>query len=54
MLLYGKDNNFGHPSREVIERLKNRGIKIYRTDLNGEINVYVSKNKKIRIKLRFE
>lgn len=35
----GKNNLFGHPNDEIIERLKNHGIKIYRTDENGEIRI---------------
>lgn len=35
----GRDNRFGHPSNEVLERLKDRGIMIFRTDLNGEVNI---------------
>lgn len=35
-------NNFGHPSKEVLEKLKKRKIKIRRTDENGDI-VYVLK-----------
>jgi len=30
-------NNFGHPSKKVIERLEDKNIKIYRTDENGTI-----------------
>ena len=45
----GKDNNFGHPSGEVIERLKNKDIKIYRTDEKGEIVLEVNKGGKITI-----
>jgi len=30
-------NSYGHPSKEVIEKLSNLGIKIRRTDLEGEI-----------------
>lgn len=33
-------NNFGHPTKEVLERLKKRGIKIQRTDESGDI-IYV-------------
>ena len=33
----GRDNNFGHPNHEVIERLKELNIIVYRTDLEGEI-----------------
>lgn len=35
----GKNNNFGHPSINVLERFENMNIKIYRTDLNGEIEI---------------
>lgn len=33
----GTDNSYGHPHREVIERLEARGIQIWRTDRNGAI-----------------
>ena len=45
----GKDNNFGHPNGEVINRLNECGAKIYRTDENGEVSIFI--NKKGRIKL---
>ncbi|MCK9578914.1 MAG: MBL fold metallo-hydrolase [Methanoregula sp.] len=44
----GKDNDFGHPSLRVINRLERLGAKIYRTDLNGWIDV-VSDGKTIDI-----
>lgn len=47
----GKNNNFGHPNNEIIDRLKNVGSKIYRTDLDGEIQILVSKGK-IKVKTR--
>lgn len=43
----GKNNKFGHPSEEVLKRYENSNIKIYRTDLNGEIFIKVNKNGKI-------
>ena len=43
-------NNFGHPSDLVIERLERKGIKIYRTDLNGEIEIRINHKSKISIK----
>jgi competence protein ComEC len=33
----GYRNSFGHPRREVLERLQARGIKTYRTDLLGTV-----------------
>ncbi len=45
----GKNNNFGHPSEEVLNRLKSIGTKIYRTDLCGEIIIKVDKKSKMRI-----
>jgi beta-lactamase superfamily II metal-dependent hydrolase len=35
----GKNNKFGHPTREVLERLEKFGVKIRRTDEEGEITV---------------
>ena len=35
----GKNNTFGHPNSDVLERLKKSGIKLFRTDEDGEINV---------------
>ncbi|MBM3205696.1 MBL fold metallo-hydrolase [Candidatus Shapirobacteria bacterium] len=32
-------NRFGHPTSEVIQRLQALGIKIFRTDQNGEIEI---------------
>ena len=43
----GKNNNFGHPSNEVIQRLKENGTRIYRTDENGEISITVNKKGRI-------
>ena len=34
------DNKYGHPHFEVLEKLKNRGIKLYRTDKQGTIIAY--------------
>lgn len=33
----GRDNRFGHPHTEVIQRLEDNGVQIYRTDENGAI-----------------
>ncbi len=46
----GKDNHFGHPNEDVIKRLKDKNVLIYRTDLNGEIYIEMNKKGKIKIK----
>lgn len=33
----GKNNQYGHPAAEVIERIQNHNIEILRTDINGRI-----------------
>ena len=38
----GKNNMFGHPTAEVLERIN--GTKIYRTDENGEIILEIGCN----------
>jgi competence protein ComEC len=35
----GASNRYGHPTNEVLERLRNLGVEILRTDINGEIEV---------------
>jgi competence protein ComEC len=35
----GRGNTFGHPTSEVLQRLKSIGAQIYRTDLDGQIHV---------------
>jgi competence protein ComEC len=33
----GKENRYGHPHNEAIERLKNAGAEVLRTDTSGNI-----------------
>jgi competence protein ComEC len=48
----GKDR-FGHPSDEVLKRLKILGIKTLRTDKNGEIEIVTDgDSKKMKIKTK--
>lgn len=35
----GTGNTYGHPTAETLQKLQNVGVKIYRTDLNGNIIV---------------
>ncbi len=43
----GKDNRYGHPTNETLERLKAAGVKdncLYRTDKNGNVILSISAN----------
>lgn len=46
-------NSFGHPTKEVLDRLSQIGAKIMRTDQNGEIEI-VSDGKNWHVKSRFD
>jgi competence protein ComEC len=35
----GKENSYGHPNPEVLEIFKKFGIKVLRTDLDGDIKI---------------
>jgi competence protein ComEC len=35
----GKDNLFGHPAPELLQRLESHGCSVYRTDLHGDITI---------------
>jgi competence protein ComEC len=37
----GTRNVYGHPRREVLERLQEAGVKTYRTDLTGAVSFYL-------------
>ncbi|MGL4606526.1 MAG: DNA internalization-related competence protein ComEC/Rec2 [Eubacteriaceae bacterium] len=39
LISVGKNNTFGHPRKEVIERINNLGTQILRTDKNGAIEI---------------
>src|SRR5499426_2687030 len=40
----GAGNRYGHPARQTLDRLQKAGVKIYRTDLNGEIAIVADGN----------
>ena len=48
LISVGKNNFYGHPSKEILNNLKNSNI--YRTDINGGIEI-VLYNKKYQIKI---
>ena len=37
VISYGKDNSYGHPHREAVERLKERGIAVLETGKMGAL-----------------
>ena len=46
----GKDNKFGHPHEETINRLNKYNVKYYRTDISGTITINLDNNKVIEDK----
>lgn len=44
----GKDNKFGHPSEKTLENLNDKKVKVYRTDISGEI-VIITDGNNVRI-----
>lgn len=44
------NNTFGHPSNDVLERLKICGCAIYRTDKQGEIIIIVNNTNQIKVR----
>ena len=45
----GADNKYGHPHKEVISLMEDKGITVYRTDLDGTI-VAISDGKEVYFK----
>ncbi|WP_082861445.1 DNA internalization-related competence protein ComEC/Rec2 [Fictibacillus phosphorivorans] len=41
----GKNNLYGHPALEVLKRLRERNVTIYRTDEHGDISIIVNKKR---------
>ncbi|MCB9029985.1 MAG: MBL fold metallo-hydrolase [Deltaproteobacteria bacterium] len=44
-----KDNYYGHPSDETINRLRNHGVRVYRTDRDGDIIASVLEDSSYKI-----
>ncbi|WP_241428140.1 ComEC/Rec2 family competence protein [Clostridium sp. DJ247] len=44
----GKNNDYGHPHRETLNELKNRNVKVYRTDVDGTIILTSDGNKIVK------
>ena len=49
----GENNLYGHPNSEVLARLARFGIKIYRTDEDGEISIIVNHKGIFKVKSFF-
>lgn len=41
----GQNNLYGHPHDQTLEQLKKRGIRTYRTDINGTVGIDIRSNK---------
>lgn len=44
----GKNNRFGHPAEEVVERFENKGLSIFNTGIDGTIEFSIEKGGAIR------
>lgn len=45
----GEKNKYGHPHKEILDRLEKFGIKIFRTDLNSMIKIKSDKENQVKI-----
>ncbi|WP_460415267.1 DNA internalization-related competence protein ComEC/Rec2 [Planifilum fimeticola] len=45
----GEHNRFGHPAPEVLRRLEERGVRIWRTDRHGAVTVRISPSGRMRV-----
>ena len=39
LISLSEDNNYGHPDPMLLERLTERGIEVFRTDIHGTIEI---------------
>ena len=46
----GENNDYNHPTETVLKRLQKNNIKVYRTDLNGNI-ILTTDGEKIKIEV---
>lgn len=52
MIGVGKDNEYGHPHVEIMGALKERNIKVYRTDVQGTV-IFTSDGKNISVNTKY-
>ena len=50
----GKNNKFGHPNFKTIENLEKMGVKIFRTDEKGEIQIKITNRSEIITKVHLK
>lgn len=50
----GEKNTFGHPNPQVMKRLQEQKIQIYRTDQQGEISITIKKNADMIVKTQIK
>lgn len=46
----GEDNSYNHPSKQTLQRLEEHNVKVYRTDLDGNIAFIIDKDGNIDVK----
>ena len=39
IIMVGEDNSYGHPTKNILDKLNKRNIKVYRTDKDGTIKI---------------
>ncbi len=49
VIFAGEGNDYGHPHQETLDKLASRGIRVYRTDLNGTVT-FTSDGSKLTVK----
>lgn len=47
----GRNNRYGHPGEETLERMRKAGTSVYRTDLHGEISIIVNSHAPEEVKV---
>jgi beta-lactamase superfamily II metal-dependent hydrolase len=50
LISVGKDNRYGHPGNETLDRLRSADVTVYRTDLSGQITL-LSSEKGLEVKV---
>jgi competence protein ComEC len=41
----GRNNFYGHPHRQTLDRLEERGIRVFRTDISGAVGIDIRKDR---------